>query len=78
MSGLSAIHAAVEANDPTAVRAALAEGADVNELGGSGEPPLMEAARAQKLRAGAALNNGERDTLEVVHEELEHEDELLH
>lgn len=53
--GEGAIHDAVAANNPTAVRAALADGADVNEIGAGGEPPLMEAARSDKLRAGAAL-----------------------
>lgn len=52
---LSPIHTAIEANDPTAVRAALSDGADIDESGDEGETPLMAAVRADKLRAAAAL-----------------------
>ena len=51
----SPIHAAVLANDPSAVRAALADGADANEIDDDGQTPLMEAVLADHLRAAAAL-----------------------
>ena len=51
----SFLHDAVQSNDPTGVRSALANGADINELSSSGHTPLMEAVLADKLRAGAAL-----------------------
>jgi len=51
---MSAIHAAVEANDPSAVRAALGKGVDINEVH-EGQTPLMHAASKDKLRAAAAL-----------------------
>jgi ankyrin repeat protein len=53
--GLSRIHAAVDSNDPTGVRAALADGADINEIGEDGRTPVMHAAYSDKLRAAAAL-----------------------
>eukprot|EP00966_Prymnesium_polylepis_P194162 4501189-Prymnesium_polylepis.1 len=49
------IHAAVEENDPTAVRAALAAGGTLNEKGEDGLTPLMRAVHGDKLRAAAAL-----------------------
>ena len=52
---LSPIHAAVAANDPTAVRTALSDGADINESNEIGQTPIVEAALADKLRAAAAL-----------------------
>ena len=51
----SPLFSAVEANDPTAVRAAVADGADLNEIGDGGEAPVVLAARSDKLRAPAAL-----------------------
>ena len=53
--GESRIHNAVIDNDPMAVRAALADGADVNELGNGGQTPVLHAATRGKLRAAAAL-----------------------
>jgi ankyrin repeat protein len=49
------LHAAVEQNDPTAVRTALADGANINELSEAGQTPLLHAAEADKLRAAASL-----------------------
>lgn len=51
----SRIFEAVDANDPTAVRAALADGADINEISATGQTPIMRAADTDKLRAAAAL-----------------------
>ena len=50
----SPIHAAVAENNPTAVRAALADGADINENGEHGTP-IQHAVLFDKLRAAAAL-----------------------
>lgn len=52
---LSPLHAAVAENNPTAVRAALADGADINELSEGGNSAIMEAVTNDKLRAAAAL-----------------------
>ena len=56
--GMSPIHAAVEENNPTAVRAALSDGADVNEVmtvGDENHTPIVHAVLSDKLRAAAAL-----------------------
>ena len=50
----SSIHAAVADNNPTAVRAALADGVDINEDGEHGTP-IQHAVLFDKLRAAAAL-----------------------
>ena len=52
---VSPIHAAVAENNPTAVRAALEDGADINEGDPDHGTPIQHAVRSDKLRAAAAL-----------------------
>lgn len=51
----SPIHAAVQTNDPTAVRNAVSNGADVDEVDDLGLTPLVAAVLRDHLRAAAAL-----------------------
>ena len=52
----SPLKEAIDANDPTGVRTALASGADVNEVvGDGGQTAIMLAVQSDKLRAAAAL-----------------------
>lgn len=68
------IHEAVESNRGKYVKAAIAAGADVNEIGAGGQTPLMHAVLAGKekavkalLAAGADTSIGEKDGYTPMH-----------
>ena len=70
----SAIHAAVDADDATAVNTAIQGGADLNEIGPGGQTPLMHAVLQGQLKAvkallaaGADTTIGEKDGYTPMH-----------